>query len=59
MVDIEVGTEQFPTWDTANVCVQAIQDLLKMNDGLLSDTVLQALQTHVKVVSLQSFRGPA
>lgn len=58
VIELEVGSEQFPTWDAANLCMQAIQDLIKMNDGMMSDAVIDAISTHTKVISFQTFRGP-
>jgi hypothetical protein len=58
VVEVRVGTERWPTWDSANVCLSAIKDLVKLSDGLLSDEVVNALSTHVDVVSYETFRGP-
>lgn len=57
-IAMRVGTEQFPDWDHVNVCLTAIEELILMADGLLSDDVLSALQAHVDVVSYETFRGP-
>ena len=58
VVEVRIGTERWPDWDSANVCLSAIKDLVKLSDGLLSDSVVSALQTHVDVVSFETFRGP-
>ena len=58
IIEIRVGTERWPDWDQAKVCLCAIQDLIKMNEGFLNDAVIQALTTHVDVVSYQTFNGP-
>jgi len=58
IVEVRVGSDRWPTWDSANICMCAIKDLVKMSDGLLSDEVIEALQTHVDVVSYETFRGP-
>ncbi len=57
-IEIRVGSERWPTLESANVCLTAMKDLLKLSDGLLSDEVVRALQTHVDVVSYDTFRGP-
>jgi hypothetical protein len=36
----------------------AIQELITMADGFLTDEVLGALQTHLDVVEVKTFRGP-
>jgi hypothetical protein len=58
VIEVRVGTERWPTWESANVCINAIKDLVKVSDGLLSDSVVTALKTHVDVVSYETFRGP-
>ena len=58
VVEIEVGGEDCPTVDHAKVCITAIQDLLKMNDGFMSDEVVEAISTHMRVVAQENFRGP-
>jgi hypothetical protein len=57
-IAMRVGTDQFPDWDHVNLCLTAIEELLLMADGLISDEVLGALQANVEIVSLESFRGP-
>jgi hypothetical protein len=58
VVELEVGGPTCPNWDHANVCLTAIQDLIKMNDGFMSDEVIEAISTHMKVVAQENFRGP-
>ena len=58
IIEIRVGSERWPTWDSANVCLTAMHDLMKLSDGLITDDVVKALQTHVDVVSFETFRGP-
>lgn len=57
-IAMRVGTDQFPDWDHVNICLTAIEELLLMADGLISDEVLSALQANVEIISLESFRGP-
>jgi hypothetical protein len=58
VVEFHVGTDQCPDWNYANLCLTAIEELIMMADGLLSDDVLQAISANVPIVSLESFRGP-
>jgi hypothetical protein len=58
IVELEVGGPSCPNWDHANVCLTAIQDLIKMNDGFMSDELIEAISTHMKVVAQENFRGP-
>ena len=58
IVEVQVGSEECPDWDHANRSVQAVQDLIKFNNGHLTDHVLDTLKTHMNVISFQTFRGP-
>lgn len=58
IVEVQVGSAECPDWDHANRCVQAVQDLIKFSNGNLTDHVLDALKTHMNVISFQTFRGP-
>ena len=58
VVRLEVGCENCPTWDHATVCVTAVQDLLKLHDGFLTDSVIDALKRYMTVSSCETFRGP-
>jgi len=58
ILELRVGSEACPDWDHANVCLNAIQDLVKLSDGLMSDDVVSALRTHMQIVSYETFRGP-
>jgi hypothetical protein len=57
VIEMKIGTDRWPTWDQANVCLCAIQDMLKLTDGYLTDEVVNALTTHVDVVKYETFRG--
>jgi len=56
VLELRVGSERCPDWDHANLCLTAIQDLVKLADGCMSDEVVQALTTHMEVVSYETFR---
>ena len=58
VVQLEVGSERCPSWEHANVCLTAVQDLLKLNEGFMTDVVVEALKAHMDVVSYETFRGP-
>jgi|688.fasta_scaffold63811_5 hypothetical protein len=58
VVRLDVGSEECPTWERANVILTAVQDLLKLAGGVLSDEVIDALKEHMRVVSYERFRGP-
>ncbi len=58
VVQIDVGSEECPTWEDAALRLTAVQDLLKLADGVLSDDVVSALKAHMRVVSYETFRGP-
>ncbi len=57
IIELRVGSQECPDWAHANLCLTAVQDLIKMSDGLLTNEVVNALKAHVNVVSYQSFRG--
>lgn len=57
-IQMHVGTEGCPDWDHVNLCMTAIQDMIVESDGLISDEVLAALQAHLDVVDIKTFRGP-
>lgn len=56
-IQMRVGSAECPDWDHVNLCMTAIQDLITMADGMISDEVLAALQAHVNVVAVETFRG--
>jgi hypothetical protein len=56
-LELHVGSESCPDWDHANLCLTAIQDLIKVSDGLMTDNVVKALRTHMEVVSYETFRS--
>jgi hypothetical protein len=58
ILELRIGSDRCPDWDHANLCLTAIQDLVKIRDGLMSDDVVAALRAHMEVVSYQTFRGP-
>jgi hypothetical protein len=53
-----VGTEECPDWNHVNLCMTAIQELIAMANGTISDDVLAALRAHVDVVDVQILRSP-
>lgn len=57
-IQMRVGSEECPNWDHVNLCMTAIQDMIVASDGLISDNVLAALQAHLAVVDIKTFRGP-
>lgn len=58
VVELKVGSEQWPTWDRVNLGLTAIQEMLLMADGCLSDEVITALRNNVTILELETFRGP-
>ena len=57
-IQMRVGSEACPDWDHVNLCMTAIQDMITMTGGLLSDDILAALQNHLDVIDIKTFRGP-
>jgi len=57
-IQMKVGSEGCPNWDHVNLCMTAIQELIMMANGTISDEVLAALQAHVDVVGVQALRPP-
>ena len=57
-IRMQVGTEECPDWNHVNLCMTAIQELVAMANGTISDEVLTALQAHVNVVDVQTLRSP-
>jgi hypothetical protein len=55
VLELRVGSERCPDWDHANICLTAIKDLVKLNDGFMSDAVVEALKTHMDIVSYETF----
>jgi hypothetical protein len=55
-LELRVGSERCPNWDHANLCLTAIQDLIILSDGLMTDDVVKALRTHMDVTSYETFR---
>ncbi len=58
-IQMRVGSEECPDWEHVNLCMTAIQDLIIMANGTLSDEVLAALQAHVHVVDVRTSRSAA
>ena len=57
-IQMNVGSEACPDWDHVNLCMTGIQELITMADGLLSDDVLGALQTHLNVIEVETLKRP-
>ena len=55
VLELRVGSERCPDWDHANICLTAIKDLVKLNDGFMTDAVVEALKTHMDIVSYETF----
>ncbi|MEY4669939.1 MAG: hypothetical protein RL518_2638 [Pseudomonadota bacterium] len=53
-IQMNVGSEACPDWNHVNLCMTAIQELISMANGTISDDVLAALETHVDVVDVQT-----
>ena len=58
IIEVRVGSERWPDWDAANLCLTAMKDLVTLNEGFITDEVVTALKTHVDVVSYEILRGP-
>jgi hypothetical protein len=58
-IKMTVGGESCPDWDHVNLILTAVQDLVTMNDGLISDTVIQALRENLEIVEYKTFQGPS
>jgi hypothetical protein len=58
VVELKIGSERWPDWNSANLCLAAMQDLIKVNDGFLTDEVVRAIQTHLDVVSYETVGTP-
>jgi hypothetical protein len=58
VIQLEVGSDQWPSWDRVNLGLTAIQEMLLMADGYLSDEIMDALRNNVTIVEVQTFRGP-
>jgi hypothetical protein len=56
-VKMTVGSESCPDWDYVNLILTAVQDLVTMNEGLISDTVIQALRDNLEIVEYKTFHG--
>lgn len=57
IVEFLVGSPECPDWDSMDVCLNAIEDLVKMSEGVLSDAVVNSLKSHVRVISYDEFGG--
>jgi hypothetical protein len=57
-IQMEVGSDDCPDWDHVNLRMTAIQELITMADGTISDDVLAALQAHLTVVDVRTLRAP-
>ncbi len=58
IIELKIGSERWPDWSSANLCLTAMQDLIKINDGFLTDEVVGAIQTHLDVVSYEIVPPP-
>lgn len=57
VLELRVGSDRCPNWDHANICLTAIKDLVKLNDGFMTDAVVEALKAHMDIVSYETFRS--
>ncbi len=57
-IQMRVGSDDCPDWNHVNLRMTAIQDLITMANGTISDEVLAALQAHVDVVDVRTLRAP-
>lgn len=57
-IQMRVGSEDCPDWNHVNLCMTAIQDLITIANGTISNEVLAALQAHLDVVEVRTLRGP-
>lgn len=57
-IQMLVGSERCPDWDHVNLCMTAIQEMITMSGGLISDEVLAALQEHLDVIDVRTYKGP-
>jgi hypothetical protein len=57
-IQMHVGSEDCPDWNHVNLCMTAIQELITMTHGTISDEVLAALQPHVDVIDVRTLRAP-
>jgi|GEM_PF-1996969 hypothetical protein len=57
-IQMHVGSEDCPDWNHVNLCMTAIQELITMAHGTISDEVLAALQAHVDVIDVRTLRAP-
>ena len=57
-VELQVGTDYCPDFEHLDLCLTAIEELMTMADGLLSDEVIDAIRTHLPIVSFETFKGP-
>ena len=55
VLELRIGSERCPDWYHANICMNAIKDMLKLADGFLTDEVVTALRTHMDVVSFETY----
>ena len=58
VLTLDVGSERCPSWDHAERYLAGVQDLIKLNDGFLTDEVVNALKNSMQVTSFETFRGP-
>lgn len=56
-IHMKVGSEECPSWDHVNLCMTAIQDMITMANGAISDEVLAALQAHLNVTHVETLAG--
>lgn len=56
-IQMLVGSDRCPDWDHVNLCMTAIQEMITMSGGLLSDEVLSALQEHLDVIDVRTYKG--
>jgi hypothetical protein len=55
-IELEVGSPECPDYEKLQLILTAIQDMIKIAQGTLSDAVIAALSTHTKIVDTQQTR---
>lgn len=57
-MELQVGSDYCPDFNHLDLCLTAIEELMTMADGLLSDEVIDAIRAHLPIVSFETFKGP-
>ena len=57
VLELRIGSSRCPSWEHANICLTAIKDLIKLNEGFMTDAVIEALKAHMDIVSYEKFRS--